>query len=94
MFKTFFNDEKGFTISEFLSFIFAVVYLGLIIVSFTSHISPDRLSLIELLKQPVMVILAGHFGINGVSKFIDIKKNSNDGERDNYNDDNNNDIVG
>ena len=74
--KTFFNDDYGLTISEFVSFSFCTVYLILVITIFIKgdNLNEGSVKALEFMKQPMLIILTGHFGISGLNKYLNKKK--------------------
>lgn len=69
--KCFYNDDDGLSITDTLALFFSLVYLVIIAVMlyclFKAHLTETHLDFLEITTWPVLTILGGYFGDRIVS---------------------------
>lgn len=79
--NTFWNDEDGFTIKDFISVVLVMTFsisgiISCLYLTFLSYTNQNAeyvnriLDLLDVLSYPVLIVITGYFGSNICDKYI------------------------
>lgn len=71
--KNIWSDPTGFSIVDILSLLFVVTFLIIAFMSVTRGDNQYYMSVLNLLLQPVMVVLGGYFGDQMFARYQHVK---------------------
>lgn len=73
------TNSEGFSIVDGLAMAFSSVYLFIsILILFKNNSTGVNIELLEILTQPILVILGGYFASQGIQQFVTRNRNDTD----------------